>query len=266
MAEKHLLDRLQIVRGNYGLTPWIEPRADESPLLRSWERSEAAGLEPADNVAFELVRRSVLAEIDDRHAALIRMAKPETERLARALRLTDCSVLLVNAQAVIIDRLIDESSARKPLQAVSRKGVNLDEHCIGTTAPSIALTEGIPYLVGRDAHYAANNRGFFCVAAPIDDPLGQRIGALSIAAYESVPGFDVLSLVVHAASAIENAFFSTEAQRLVIHFHARAELVGTPMKGSSPSMARTASSASIAAPANCSAWPDPPCSGPISMR
>jgi transcriptional regulator of acetoin/glycerol metabolism len=232
MPGKHLLDRLQIVRANYGLTPWIEPRSDESPLLRSWERSEASGLEPQDNVSFELVRRSMLAEIDDRHAGLIQQAKPETERLARALRHSDCSVLLVNESSVIIDRLIDESSSRKPLQAVSRKGVNLDEHCIGTTAPSIALRDGIPYLVGRDAHYAANNRGFFCVAAPIDDPLGRRVGALSIASYESVPGFDVLSLAVHAATGIENAYFSpTRDCPVVLHFHARPELVGTPMEG-----------------------------------
>lgn len=232
MSGQHLLDRLQVVRGNYEFTPWIEARSDESPLLRSWERSEVAGLEPHDNVAFELVRKSMLAEIDERHSALIQKARPETERLARALRNADCSVLLVNECSVIIDRLIDESSARKPLQAVSRKGVNLDEHCIGTTAPSIALRDGIPYLVGRDAHYAANNRGFFCVAAPVDDPLGRRVGALSIASYESVPGFDVLSLVIHASTGIENSFFDPTPQwPIVVHFHARPELVGTPMEG-----------------------------------
>ena len=231
MADRHLLERLEVVRGHYGSTPWIEPRADESPLLRSWQRSEAAGLRPEDNVAFELVRRSTLAEIDDQYAPLIQVTRPETTRLARALRNTDCSVLLVNERGVIVDRLVHETTASKPLQAVSRKGVNLDEHCIGNTAPSIALTDGIPYLVGRDGHYAANNRGFFCVAAPIDDPLGRRLGALSIAAFESVPGFDVLSLVVHAATEVENLLFTASRDRLILHFHARPELIGTPMEG-----------------------------------
>ncbi len=227
-----LLDRLQVVRANYGQTPWIEPRADESPLLRSWERSEAAGLEPHENVSFELVGRSMLAEIDDRYAALTEHAKPETERLARALRNADCSVLLVNERSVVIDRLINECASRKALQAVSRTGVNLDEHCVGTTAPSIALTEGIPYLVGMDAHYAANNRGYFCVAAPIDDPFGRRLGALSIASYESVPGFDVMSLVVLASTGIENGLFTVSQDcPVVVHFHVRPELVGTPMEG-----------------------------------
>ena len=231
MAEQHLLQRLQVVRDHYSLTPWIEPRADESPLLRSWQRSEAAGLRPEDNVAFEIVSRSTLAEIDDRYASLIQVTRPEATRLSRALRNTDCSVLLVNERGFIVDRMIDETTASRPLQAVSRKGVNLDERCIGNTAPSIALTEGIPYLVGRDAHYAANNRGFFCVAAPIDDPSGRRLGALSIAAFETVPGFDVLSLVVHAATEVENQLFTASADRLILHFHARPELIGTPMEG-----------------------------------
>ena len=33
----------------------------------------------------------------------------------------------------------------------------------------------LPYLVGRDAHYFDNVRAFFCVAAPIDSPDGQRL-------------------------------------------------------------------------------------------
>jgi transcriptional regulator of acetoin/glycerol metabolism len=113
----------------------------------------------------------------------------------------------------------------------TRKGVNLSERCVGTTAPAISLAEGLPYLVGRGAHYFDNVRPFFCVAAPIDDPSGQRLGALDITAYDNVPAFDIMTLVVDAAAAIENSLFSATPERLLVHFHPRAELVGTPMEG-----------------------------------
>jgi transcriptional regulator of acetoin/glycerol metabolism len=46
-----------------------------------------------------------------------------------------------------------------------------------------------------------------------------------------VPGFDVFSLVMDAAAAIENSLFRPARDRLLVHFHPRAELLGTPMEG-----------------------------------
>ena len=223
--------RLQTVRGHYRVTPWIQPREDETPLLRSWQRCRDAGMREHERVSFELVSRSMLAELDDLHGDLVRAARPETERLAHALRGTGSAVLLFNARGVVIDRLCHEAAASAPLLLATRKGVNVSERCVGTTAPAICIAEGLPYLVGRDAHYFANVRPFFCVAAPIDSPAGERLGALDITTYDNVPGFDIYSLVVDAAAAIENSLFTTAADRLLVHFHPRSELVGTPMEG-----------------------------------
>jgi len=223
--------RLQTVRGHYRVTPWIQPRDDEAPLLRSWQRCRDAGMREHERVNFELVSRAMLAELDDCHGDLVRAARPETERLAHALRGTGCAVLLFNTRGVVIDRLCHEAAASAPLLLATRKGVNVSERCVGTSAPAICIAEGLPYLVGRDAHFFANVRPFFCVAAPIDSPAGERLGALDITAYDSVPGFDIYSLVVDAAAAIENSLFSAARDRLLVHFHPRAELVGTPMEG-----------------------------------
>ena len=46
--------------------------------------------------------------------------------------------------------------------------------------------------MGRDAHFFDNVRPFFCVAAPIDAPDGQRLGALDITSYDSVPAFTTM--------------------------------------------------------------------------
>jgi transcriptional regulator of acetoin/glycerol metabolism len=223
--------RLQTVRGHYRVTPWLQPHEDEAPLLRSWQRCRDAGMREGERIHFELVSRSMLAELDDHHGELVQRARPETERLAQALRGTGCAVLLFNTRGVVVDRLCQESATPATLLMASRKGMNVAERCVGTTAPAISLAEGVPYLVGRDAHYFSNVRPFFCVAAPIDSPAGERLGALDITAYDNVPGFDVFTLVVDAAAAIENRLFLAGRDRLLVHFHPRAELVGTPMEG-----------------------------------
>ncbi len=223
--------RLQTVRGHYRVSPWIQPLGDEAPLLRSWQRCRDAGMREHERVNFELVSRSMLAALDDEHGALVRAAQPETQRLAQALRGTGSTVLMFNARGVVIDRLCHEAATPSVLLQATRKGVNLAERCIGTSAPAIALAEGLPYLVGRDAHFFDNVRPFFCVAAPIDGPDGQRLGALDITSYDQVPGFDVFSLVMDAAAAIENSLFAPGPDRLLVHFHPRQELLGTPLEG-----------------------------------
>jgi transcriptional regulator of acetoin/glycerol metabolism len=161
----------------------------------------------------------------------VQAARPETERLAHALRGTGCAVLLFNGRGVVIDRLCHEAAAPAMLLVATRKGINVAERCVGTSAPAIALADGLPYLVGRDAHFFANVRPFFCVAAPIDSPAGVRLGALDITAYDSVPSFDVYSLVVDAAAAIENSLFRPAHDAVVVHFHPRAEFLGSPLEG-----------------------------------
>jgi sigma-54 dependent transcriptional regulator, acetoin dehydrogenase operon transcriptional activator AcoR len=219
------------VRGHYRVSPWILPRDDEAPLLRSWQRCRDAGMREHERINFELVSRSLLSTLDDEHGALVRSARPETERLAQAVRGTGSTVLMFNAQGVVIDRLCHEASTPSILLHATRKGVNVSERCVGTSAPAIALAEDLPYLVGRDAHFFDNVRPFFCVAAPIDAPDGKRLGALDITSYDQVPGFDVFSLVTDAAAAIENSLFVPGPDRLLVHFHPRQELLGTPMEG-----------------------------------
>ncbi len=223
--------RLQAVRGHYRISPWIQPRDDEAPLLRSWQRCRDAGMREGERINFELVSRATLAALDDVHGDLVHSARPEAERLAQALRGTGSAVLLFNARGVVIDRLVHEAAAPTTLLQATRKGVNLAERCVGTSAPAISLAEGLPYLVGRDAHFFDNVRPFFCVAAPIDAPDGQRLGALDITSYDSVPAFDVFSLVMDAAVAIENSLFQPTTDSVLVHFHPRVELLGTPMEG-----------------------------------
>ena len=124
-----LQSRLLSVRSHYRVTPWIQPRDDESPLLRSWQRCRDAGMREHERVNFELVSRAMLAALDDEHGGLVQAARPETERLARALRGTGCAVLLFNTRGVVIDRLCHETGTPSVLLMATRKGINLAERC-----------------------------------------------------------------------------------------------------------------------------------------
>ncbi|MDT7834062.1 helix-turn-helix domain-containing protein [Aquabacterium sp. OR-4] len=219
--------RLLNVRSHYRVSPWISPRADEAPLLRSWQRCRDAGMREHESVNFELVGRAMLAELDDEWGPLVRSARPETERLASAVGGAGGVVMLFNPRGVIIDRMAHDSVVHPVLRLATRVGMNVAERCVGTTAPGIALAEGLPYLVGREAHFFANLRPFFCVAAPVDGPRGERLAALDITCYDNVPGFDVQTLVQDAALAIENRQFVPGDERVVVHFHPRAEMVDT---------------------------------------
>lgn len=219
--------RLAAVRGQYRAQRWANPNDDESPLVRSWERCKRAGLELSDRISFELVSRSMLAELDDRHGDFIRAAHPETERLGDALAGTGCVVLLTNHKGVVVDRQGDTEGDARELRNISRVGVNLDERCVGTTAPSVVLDIWQPYLVGRDAHFCDNVRKFFCVAAPIESPNGAQLGVLDLTAYDRTPRFNALAMVTDAALAIENSMFGPSQDVVLVRFHPRHELLGT---------------------------------------
>jgi sigma-54 dependent transcriptional regulator, acetoin dehydrogenase operon transcriptional activator AcoR len=153
-------DRLQQIQHHERTTPWIIGGRDEAPLLRSWQRSREAGLQEADRVEFDLIGRARLAELSDCHGDLARLAGPELDRLGHALHGSGTAVVLFDPQGTVIDRRCHEASAPAALRVATRVGVNLSERCVGTTAPAIALAEGLPWLVGRDAHFCDNVRPF----------------------------------------------------------------------------------------------------------
>ena len=55
------------------VAPWIVPREDEGPLLRSWQRCREAGMREHECINFEPVGRAQLAEIDERWQPLVQL-------------------------------------------------------------------------------------------------------------------------------------------------------------------------------------------------
>lgn len=227
LLDHQLLRRIDAVRARSRHWPGRRA-ADDSPVLRAWQRCHAAGLEASDNIQFEPVSRGLLSELDDTHHELIVSARPHLESVRASIAATGCVAILTNQRGVVIDSLGARDSQPTPLDVAARKGINLDERCIGSSAPSIALAERQSSLVLADAHFCTNLHKFYCAAAPIEAPQGHLLGALDISAYDRVPGFDIMALAEDTAAAIENSLFRGDTEHVLLRFQIRAEWLGTP--------------------------------------
>jgi transcriptional regulator of acetoin/glycerol metabolism len=95
----------------------------------------------------------------------------------------------------------------------------------------MAMADHQPYLMVGDGHYCTNLRKFFCVAAPIEGPHGEVLGALDVSSYDSIPNFDVMSLVADSAVAIENSLHRIDADHILFRFHNLPQWIDTPREG-----------------------------------
>lgn len=223
-----LRQRMLAVQGHYLESRWMPSSLDESALLRSWDRCTSAGLRPQHRVEFDPVGRARMSELDDRYGGFARTARPEMDRLLQSFNQSDYAVLLASPEGVLIDALGHPDNQSLRLKSLARRGVDIGERRVGTTAPSVAAAEWHPQLVHADAHWCEDNRVFFCVAAPIEGPQGEHVAVIDVTGAQRVPQFDALALVREAAVAIENLLFRAESGEVLVRFHHRAELLGTP--------------------------------------
>lgn len=205
--------------------------APSAGLRRSWARCAAAGIARHRRVEFNPVSRSRLREIEDRHAEFVRLARPELERLAHAVVPAGMVVLLADADGVVLDVCGDLPALAPPLRSAARRGVDLSEAAVGSNALSVAAADDVLNLVGLRQHYCDDLRDFFCVAAPICDPRGRRIGILDVTSFGFVPRFDAAALLAQCAIAIENAVFVAEREHTLLRLHARSDLLDSPLAG-----------------------------------
>jgi transcriptional regulator of acetoin/glycerol metabolism len=205
--------------------------APAAALRRSWERCAANGMPRHRRVVFNPVTRSRMSELEDRYAGFVRLARPEIERLASAVVPAGMVVILGDRDGVVLDVAGDLPALGRPLRDAARLGVDLTEQAVGSNALSVAAADEQLNLVGLREHYCDDLRDFFCVAAPICDPQGRRIGILDITSLGFVPRFDPVSLVAQCAIAIENALFLADREHTLLQLHARSDLLDSPLAG-----------------------------------
>ncbi|CAG4924514.1 sigma-54-dependent Fis family transcriptional regulator [Paraburkholderia saeva] len=195
-------------------------------------RSQSVGLRASEAPDFHPLRRPALRELVERNHALYAHALPVMETLYAQIVDTQSMVLLTDNEGVILHSFGDSDFVEKANRVALRAGVSWAESDRGTNAIGTALVDGQPTVIHADEHFLHANRILTCSCAPIADPFGRTIGALDVSG--DTRGFHkhTLALVRMSAQMIENVIFANQfADAIRIHFHARAEFIGTLFEG-----------------------------------
>ncbi|MFM0741044.1 sigma-54-dependent Fis family transcriptional regulator [Paraburkholderia xenovorans] len=201
-------------------------------LAQAHARSLEVGLRQSETPDFQPLPRSALRELVDRNQSLYRHALPVMESLHAQIVDTQSMVLLTDSRGVILHSLGDSDFVAKANRVALCPGVSWAEADRGTNAVGTALVEGQPTVVHAGQHFLHVNRILTCSCAPIVDPFGRTVGALDVSG--DTRGFHkhTLALVRMSAQMIENHLFSNQfADAIRVHFHARAEFIGTLFEG-----------------------------------
>ncbi|WP_027798398.1 sigma-54-dependent Fis family transcriptional regulator [Paraburkholderia dilworthii] len=201
-------------------------------IAQSHARSLELGLRASETPDFHPLRRPALRELVDRNQSLYTHALPVMETLHAQIVDTQSMVLLTDSHGVILHSLGDSDFVEKANRVALCPGVSWAEADRGTNAIGTALVDGQPTVVHADEHFLHANRILTCSCAPIADPFGRTIGALDVSG--DTRGFHkhTLALVRMSAQMIENHLFSNQfADAVRVHFHARAEFIGTLFEG-----------------------------------
>ena len=195
-------------------------------------RSLRVGLRASEAPDFHPLRRPALRELVERNHALYAHALPVMETLYAQIVDTQSMVLLTDNEGVILHSFGDSDFVEKANRVALCAGVSWAESARGTNAIGTALVDGQPTVVHADEHFLHANRILTCSCAPIADPFGRTIGALDVSG--DTRGFHkhTLALVRMSAQMIENVIFTNQfTDAIRIHFHARAEFIGTLFEG-----------------------------------
>ena len=211
----------------------VRPLADRTDLLaQAHARSVEVGLRASETPDFHPLRQPALRNLVERNHSLYAHALPVMETLHAQIVDTQSMVVLTDSHGVILHSLGDNDFIEKARRVALYPGVSWAESDRGTNAIGTALVEGQPTVVHAGEHFLRANRILTCSCAPIVDPYGRTIGALDVSG--DTRGFHkhTLALVRMSAQMIENHLFSNQfADAVRIHFHARAEFIGTLYEG-----------------------------------
>ncbi|RJF70638.1 sigma-54-dependent Fis family transcriptional regulator [Rhodopseudomonas palustris] len=203
-----------------------------APILRSWERCAGQGLDVSRSPSLEPPTAYELRELQERHARLSRLARPELDALQGDARLTGSVVVLTDTAGVLLDMVGDAAFAGRAAEVALRPGVSWNEAATGTNAIGTALVERQPIVVHGAEHFFEHHRILACAAAPLIDPRGNIAGALDMTGPAAIRHVHALGLMRLAAEQIEHRFFSEGFEHCtMLRFHADRALVGTPREG-----------------------------------
>lgn len=204
------------------IAPWIE---------RSWQRCLALGLQPGQRVGFDVLTSAQMRRTFDANAALVQTARPVLDKLGRAIVNTRYFAILTNAQGVVVDVSGTFDRADPRAELITRIGVDLSEHSVGTTAIGAVLHELQPVWLHRGEHFFADTSVYSCAGAPVFGPDGLCAGMLDLTGINAVERPELKHLVTQSANKIENALVLARPHVLTVRLNWPGNQMGSDADG-----------------------------------
>ncbi|MFJ3057419.1 sigma-54-dependent Fis family transcriptional regulator [Herbaspirillum sp. NPDC087042] len=219
-----------------GATPLLQATTDGMPDLqaieRSHQRSSSYGITRGQRPDLEQLSRADLAQMLEANQVLSGHARPVMETLYDQIRNTHSMVILSDAEGTILHTQGDSDFLTKADRVALGPGGRWSEQLRGTNAIGTALFEQKPTTVHAQQHYLDANGFLTCSAAPIFDHRGQVLGVLDVSGECGSFHKHTMALVRMSAQMIENHLLAGSfPDCLTLHFHSRAEFVGTLVEG-----------------------------------
>ena len=206
--------------------PWVQ-----SWISNSWQRCIQMGLQSEDALEFKPVSASQIKHTLDQNHDLIQSAKPELERLGRAIAGTPFFALITDANGVLLDLGGQIDKHDKRVSCIARIGVDLSEQAVGTSAISAALTEQRPLWLHRNEHFFRDTAIYSCAGAPLWGPQGECIGMLDLTGVQTAERPELMHLAALSARSISNALLLRQPHHLLLRLNWPGRLLGDDNDG-----------------------------------
>lgn len=203
----------------------------EGWITRSWQRCLQAGHAPRQPLSFDAVSAAALRRSQDEQRDLLRAARPVLEHLAHAVGNMGYFALLTDARGVVLELAGPMNHQDPRIHAIGRRGIDLSEASVGTTAIGAALSELRPVWLHRAEHFFDSNHAYSCAGAPLFDPLGRCVGMLDLTGVDVPERPELRHVVARSARALEDAWLQQQAHALLLRLNWPGAQLGSEADG-----------------------------------
>lgn len=201
-------------------------------IARSWQRCLDNGMEMGSQVRTEILTRQELLLKQEANHLLLAQARPEMDSLNEQISHTRSVIVLTDHEGFILDSRGNSEFLDDTQRIALIPGSSWQESLRGTNAIGTALVERTAMTVQGAEHFLDRNHVLGCSAVPIFNAHNQVMGTLDVSTDAKMPQQHTLALVRMSAQMIENRLFSaSHAGEYSLHFHSRAEFIGTLWEG-----------------------------------
>lgn len=197
-------DDIKIAWENVVLKKLPPGREIRPEVLRSWQRCCEIGLDPySSNLPYAL-SRDKLKVLIQRNKDLVELSKPVIQMVEISVRDTGFIITLSDKDGYVLLVRGDEDILEMAEKNYYRLGSLRSIEHAGTNAIGLCLIEEKPIQVTGAEHYKLYHHPWTCSSAPVYDPDGKIIGAITLSGRSVGSHKHTLALVTAAAETIES--------------------------------------------------------------